>query len=172
MTNQLRSISGISASLLVSIALTGCAEMARKQAEFRQQCEASGKVVYYQPGWGNVCITAQEAAARQAAAQAADERRKDREAYLAGECMKSGRTWVNGACLDFRGTPLGSSPNVGSDSGRWDSATKFDEGTTGDSSIRRCFYQTLGGYRFSVDVRGMCPYQVEVNVETGRVRQR
>lgn len=53
---------------------------------------------------------------------------------------------------------------------RWESATNVAQEPTGDTMLTRCVYQTLGGYRFSVNQRGLCPFTVEVNPETGRVK--
>ena len=54
--------------------------------------------------------------------------------------------------------------------GRWESATNTGQEATGDAMLTRCNYQTLGGFRFSATFRGLCPFTVEVNPETGRVR--
>lgn len=38
--------------------------------------------------------------------------------------------------------------------------------------VTRCHYRTLGGYEFSINVKSpICPFQVEVDVETGQVRK-
>jgi len=54
--------------------------------------------------------------------------------------------------------------------GRWESATNVGQERTGDVMLTSCIYQTLGGYRFSIVVRGICPFSVRVNPETGQVR--
>ncbi len=53
---------------------------------------------------------------------------------------------------------------------RWEQASNIGREATGDVFISRCLYQTATGYRFSSDRRGLCPYMVEVNPETGRVK--
>ena len=53
--------------------------------------------------------------------------------------------------------------------GRFESASLVDEEKTGDVMLRRCVYETLGGYRFSVVMRSLCPITVRVNPETGEV---
>ena len=55
--------------------------------------------------------------------------------------------------------------------GRWETATNIGESSTGDLMLTRCHYQTLGGYEFSIVVRGMCPFSVQVNPETGQVKR-
>lgn len=55
--------------------------------------------------------------------------------------------------------------------GRWESATNVAEEPTGDSMLTKCIYETIGGYRFSIVSRGICPFSVQVNPETGRVRR-
>ena len=55
--------------------------------------------------------------------------------------------------------------------GRWEMASNVGSQPTGDPMLTRCSYQTLGGYRFSTNTRGPCPYTVEVNVETAKVRE-
>jgi hypothetical protein len=55
--------------------------------------------------------------------------------------------------------------------GRWESATNVGEEPTGDSMLTRCIYETLGGYRFSIVARGICPFSVKVNPETGQVQR-
>ncbi len=53
---------------------------------------------------------------------------------------------------------------------RWESATNVGRESAGDPMLSRCIYQTLGGYRFSMIVRGLCPFTVEVNPETSQVK--
>jgi hypothetical protein len=53
--------------------------------------------------------------------------------------------------------------------GRFEPASLQGEQETGDPLLRRCVYQTLGGYRFSVVMRSLCPITVRVNPETGEV---
>jgi hypothetical protein len=68
-------------------------------------------------------------------------------------------------------TPLsgyGTSFNSGD---RWESATNMGQESTGDGMLTRCTYQTLGGYNFSTNVRGVCPITVKVNPETRQVRE-
>jgi hypothetical protein len=55
--------------------------------------------------------------------------------------------------------------------GRWENATNVGEESTGDFMLTRCIYETLGGYRFSIISRGICPFSVSVNPETGQVRR-
>lgn len=54
--------------------------------------------------------------------------------------------------------------------GRWESAANTGQEGTGDPMLTRCTYQTIGGYRFSSTYRGICPFSVDVNPETGKVR--
>ena len=54
---------------------------------------------------------------------------------------------------------------------RWESATNVTQERTGDAMLTRCIYETLGGYRFSIVVRGLCPFSVKVSPETGEVRK-
>lgn len=51
---------------------------------------------------------------------------------------------------------------------QWDSATYVTQETAG-YGINRCYYRTLGGYRFHIIQRGFCPPGVAVNPETGKV---
>jgi len=53
---------------------------------------------------------------------------------------------------------------------RWESATNIGQQSAEDPMLTRCSYQTIGGYRFSTISRGVCPFAVEVNPETGKVR--
>ncbi|MCD8245275.1 MAG: hypothetical protein LUD38_16070 [Parabacteroides sp.] len=62
------------------------------------------------------------------------------------------------------------SPYSGSSAGRWESATLAGDAPTGDIMLKRCFYKTLGGYSFSTVRRGICPFTVQVNPETGQYR--
>jgi len=60
--------------------------------------------------------------------------------------------------------------SVANAQGRWEFATNSGQENTGDPLLTRCAYQTIGGYRFSATYRGLCPFSVEVNPETGKVR--
>lgn len=53
---------------------------------------------------------------------------------------------------------------------QWDSAMKTGESPTGDPMLTKCHYETTTGYKFSIVVRGMCPYIVKINPETGKVK--
>ncbi|MDD5250168.1 MAG: hypothetical protein PHY45_14375 [Rhodocyclaceae bacterium] len=53
---------------------------------------------------------------------------------------------------------------------RWEAATLVSEERTAPT-YSRCLYQTLDGYRVTVIVSGVCPVTVQVNRETGQVRQ-
>jgi hypothetical protein len=52
---------------------------------------------------------------------------------------------------------------------QWQSATNTGKASTGDYSINKCLYRTYGGYEFSVNHRGGCPFSVDVNPESGEV---
>jgi len=52
---------------------------------------------------------------------------------------------------------------------RSEPATLQGQQPSGDPMWQKCVYQTLGGYRFSTNQRGICPYTVEVNPESGNV---
>ncbi|MEL1784005.1 hypothetical protein KWD51_13385 [Acinetobacter baumannii] len=53
----------------------------------------------------------------------------------------------------------------------WESASNTGKSATGDLNYTNCFYKTMGGYSFSIVVRSsFCPYSVDVNPESGRVR--
>lgn len=52
--------------------------------------------------------------------------------------------------------------------GRWERATNISQSLTGDPMLVKCFYQTLGGFEFSIIVRGICPFSIEINPETGQ----
>jgi len=52
----------------------------------------------------------------------------------------------------------------------WEQASLVEEQPTAPG-IYRCFYETLGGYRFSIIISGPCPLSVTVNPETGQVKQ-
>lgn len=54
--------------------------------------------------------------------------------------------------------------------GRWESASNVGQESTGDAMLTRCSYQTIGGYRFTTISRGICPFSVEINPETGKVK--
>lgn len=47
---------------------------------------------------------------------------------------------------------------------------KTGESSTGDPILTKCHYETITGYKFSVVVRGMCPYIVKINPETEQVK--
>lgn len=54
---------------------------------------------------------------------------------------------------------------------RWESATNTGKSSTGDMNYTNCFYKTMGGYSFRIVVNSsFCPYSVEINPESGRVR--
>lgn len=53
---------------------------------------------------------------------------------------------------------------------QWDTAMKTSESPTGDPMLTKCHYETTTGYKFSIVVRGMCPYIVKINPETGKVK--
>ncbi|MDC5299707.1 hypothetical protein OHW83_17895 [Acinetobacter baumannii] len=54
---------------------------------------------------------------------------------------------------------------------RWESATNTGKSSTGDMNYTNCFYKTMGGYSFGIVVNSsFCPYSVEINPESGRVR--
>lgn len=55
--------------------------------------------------------------------------------------------------------------------GYWEAATFTGQSPTGDAMLTRCSYRTLGGYEFSIIVRGICPFSVQVNPETGQVKR-
>lgn len=54
----------------------------------------------------------------------------------------------------------------------FEAATSDGEDQTGDIMLTRCFDSTLGGFRFSIVRRGICPFQVLVDPESGEVRLR
>lgn len=56
------------------------------------------------------------------------------------------------------------------DDTEWEVAYSTGEQRTGDPSITRCNYQTMGGYRFAVNSRSFCPITVEADPVSGRVR--
>lgn len=51
----------------------------------------------------------------------------------------------------------------------WQNATNIGTEPTGDAMLSRCIYETLGGYRFTIISRGLCPFQVKINPETNQV---
>jgi hypothetical protein len=54
---------------------------------------------------------------------------------------------------------------------RWESATNTGKSSTGDMNYTNCFYKTMGGYSFGIVVNSsFCPYSVNINPESGRVR--
>ncbi len=53
---------------------------------------------------------------------------------------------------------------------QWDTAMKAAESPTGDPMLTKCHYETTTGYKFSIVVRGTCPYIVKINPETGQVK--
>lgn len=55
--------------------------------------------------------------------------------------------------------------------GQWESAHNVDQEPTGDPLLIRCIYETIGGYRFAMIARGICPFVIQVNPETGQVRR-
>ncbi|MBA3034166.1 MAG: hypothetical protein KKF85_14290 [Gammaproteobacteria bacterium] len=54
--------------------------------------------------------------------------------------------------------------------GQWETATNTGNSPTGDFMLTQCHYRTLGGYSFSILVRGFCPLSVSINPETGQVK--
>lgn len=57
------------------------------------------------------------------------------------------------------------------DGRRWDSATLTTEMNTGDHSIKNCSYKTLRGFEFNINIRKyICPYRVQINVESMQVK--
>jgi len=55
--------------------------------------------------------------------------------------------------------------------GEWQSATNTGQEKTGDMFLTKCLYKTLGGYEFYIIVRGLCPFSVQVNPESGQVKK-
>ena len=55
--------------------------------------------------------------------------------------------------------------------GQWENAYNEGQESTGDMMLTKCIYKTIGGFSFSIIVRGMCPYSVNVNPETGQVQR-
>ena len=53
----------------------------------------------------------------------------------------------------------------------WLTATNTGESRTGDIFYTQCHYETLGGLRFSITVKGICPFSVKYNPETGQVQR-
>ena len=54
---------------------------------------------------------------------------------------------------------------------RWESATNTGKSSTGDMNYTNCFYKTMGGYSFGIVINSsFCPYSVNINPESGRVR--
>ena len=41
----------------------------------------------------------------------------------------------------------------------------------GAFGFNQCFYRTLGGYEFSINYNGICPFSVRINIQTGQVRE-
>ena len=57
------------------------------------------------------------------------------------------------------------------DNTQWESASNRGQAKTGDPSIIQCFYQTNGGYRFSINQRSFyCPTTVEIDPLSSRVK--
>ena len=61
-------------------------------------------------------------------------------------------------------------PAPRTDEGAFELAYSTGEQRTGDSFITRCNYQTSGGFRFAINSRSSCPFSVEVDPISGRVR--
>lgn len=59
---------------------------------------------------------------------------------------------------------------AGSAHARFELATLEGERRTGDPSVTRCLYKTVGGYEFSLSTRSYCRATVRIDVETGEVR--
>lgn len=53
----------------------------------------------------------------------------------------------------------------------WETGYRTGESDTGDWRYTRCYYETMHGYEFSIVVKGMCPYSVKINPETGQVQK-
>lgn len=53
--------------------------------------------------------------------------------------------------------------------GRLEPANLVDQEATKDPLLSRCFYRTLGGFEFAMISRGICPFSVRVNPETGEI---
>ncbi|MDD6911737.1 hypothetical protein [Actinobacillus minor] len=53
----------------------------------------------------------------------------------------------------------------------WESAYSSGESDTGDIRYTRCHYETIGGFRFSIIVKGICPVTIEFNPETQQWRK-
>ena len=51
----------------------------------------------------------------------------------------------------------------------WEYAN-LQEDIPGNGVFHTCVYESPEGYRFSIQKRGFCPYTVEFDPETGRVR--
>jgi hypothetical protein len=60
-------------------------------------------------------------------------------------------------------------PQSAPDRGKLEQAWSTRTVTTGDPSIKRCFYKTVWGYEFEVNHRTVCPYTVKINPETNTV---
>lgn len=54
---------------------------------------------------------------------------------------------------------------------RYETAMNTGESPTGDYMLNNCHYETIGGYTFSIIVRGVCPAIVRINPETGDVKR-
>lgn len=52
----------------------------------------------------------------------------------------------------------------------WEMATSVGQEKTGDIMLTRCIFQTLGGYRFAITQKGLCPTTVEINHASGMAR--
>ena len=53
----------------------------------------------------------------------------------------------------------------------WESASNIGQQITGVPLQTLCIYKTIGGYEFTIIVKGMCPYVVQVNLVSGQVKK-
>ncbi|MBF0750734.1 MULTISPECIES: hypothetical protein [unclassified Pasteurella] len=53
----------------------------------------------------------------------------------------------------------------------WEYATNIGESDTGDVFYTRCYYETLGGFKVSIVVKGFCPMSIEVDPERNKWRR-
>ena len=53
----------------------------------------------------------------------------------------------------------------------WQTAHNTGQSETGDIFYTRCHYETIGGFRFSIIVKGFCPFSIEFNPETQQWRR-
>lgn len=55
-------------------------------------------------------------------------------------------------------------------SSQWETATNTGQKQTGQWNITRCLYRTIGGFEFSTNEKGLCPFSVKVNPQTMEVK--